>query len=274
MIINANTKVASLIKHNLNALEAIVKLSPRFEKLRNPFLRKVIASRTSIFTAAKMGGCTVQDFYNALQPLGFIIDDTDNNNESETQKIELPEFMQQIKLKEIIEFDVRSIISSGKDPLTQILQKIKEVNSGEILKIINSFIPTPLIALLEKKGFESYVEIIDTDLVNTYFFCKGQVDILISKPVKKDSENWDNVLKKFNNNFSIIDVRELEMPLPMVTILESLDKLETGKALFVYHKKIPVFLLPELEEKGFDYRIKELNDHQIEMIIFKNLNDG
>lgn len=274
MIINAHTKVASLIKYNKNALEAIINLSPRFEKLRNPFLRKVIASRTSISIAAKMGNCTVQDFYNVLQPLGFIIDETNAFTEEENEKTDLPEFMQQENRKEIIEFDVRSIISSGKDPLTKILEKLKDVNVGATLKIINSFTPVPLITLLEKKGFESYVEVIDNNLVNTYFFRKEKIDILLSQPIQKDDEQWNNLLIQYNNNFTKIDVRELEMPLPMVTILESLDKLETGKALFVYHKKIPVFLLPELKEKGFDYRIKELKNLQIEMIIFKNLNEG
>ncbi len=40
------------------------------------------------------------------------------------------------------------------------------------------------------------------------------------------------------------------MPLPMHTILEALKTLPNDKALFVYHKRIPVFLLPELEEQA------------------------
>ena len=41
--INANTKIASIIKQHPGALEAIVSLSPKFEKLRNPILRKFTA---------------------------------------------------------------------------------------------------------------------------------------------------------------------------------------------------------------------------------------
>ena len=61
MTINANTKIASLLKHNADALEAIVSISPKFTKLRNPILRKVIAARTSIAMASKLGGCSATD---------------------------------------------------------------------------------------------------------------------------------------------------------------------------------------------------------------------
>jgi len=76
MTINANTKIASLLKHNADALEAIVSISPKFAKLKNPILRKVIAARTSIAMASKLGGCSVGDFFKKLQPLGFDIDTT------------------------------------------------------------------------------------------------------------------------------------------------------------------------------------------------------
>jgi hypothetical protein len=54
MLINSQTKIAALLKHNPDALEAIVPLSPDFKKLRNPVLRKLMAGRTSIAMASKM----------------------------------------------------------------------------------------------------------------------------------------------------------------------------------------------------------------------------
>ena len=43
MIINANTKIAAILKQHPDALEAIISLNPKFEKLRNPLLRKLMA---------------------------------------------------------------------------------------------------------------------------------------------------------------------------------------------------------------------------------------
>ena len=62
----------------------------------------------------------------------------------------------------------------------------------------------------------------------------------------------------------------MEMPLPMHTILESLNKLPEDQALFVFHKRIPVFLLPELEDQHFSYRIKEISDGEVHLLIYKD----
>jgi hypothetical protein len=51
MTINANTKIAPILKQNANALEAIISISKKFEKLRNPLLRKVMAGRTTLSMA-------------------------------------------------------------------------------------------------------------------------------------------------------------------------------------------------------------------------------
>ena len=72
--INANTKIAHLIKSHPDAMETIINIDKKFDKLRNPLLRKLLAGRTSIAMASKMAGCEVSDFFNALQPLGFEID--------------------------------------------------------------------------------------------------------------------------------------------------------------------------------------------------------
>jgi len=58
--------------------------------------------------------------------------------------------------------------------------------------------------------------------------------------------------------------------MPMMNILEALEVLPNDKALYVHHKRIPVFLLTELKERNFDYRIKEVQDGEVYLLIFKN----
>ena len=77
------------------------------------------------------------------------------------------------------------------------------------------------------------------------------------------------MLQRFAGKLETVDVRQLEMPLPMLTILDELDKLPTGQALYVDHKRIPVFLLPELEERKFEYRAKEISEGNVKLFIFK-----
>lgn len=271
MVINSNTKIAALIKQHPEALEAIVSISPKFEKLRNPLLRKVIAGRTSITMASKLGGCTADDFFKKLQPLGFEIDkEAAAKDDTVEEKKPVPQFLKNLQPDNSIELDVRPVIETGKDPLNVIMKHVKELKAGEVLKIINSFEPTPLMHLLGNQGFESYSEIISDDLVNTYFHKKVDKPLEIETNNKQWVENWDETLHRFDEKLETIDVRELQMPMPMHTILETLETLPAGKALFVYHKRIPVFLLPELEEQKFSYRIKEISDAEVHLLIYKD----
>ncbi|HEY9664026.1 MAG TPA: DUF2249 domain-containing protein [Allocoleopsis sp.] len=268
MLINANTKIAYLLKKNPGTLEAIIGLSPRFNKLRNPLLRKLMAGRTSIAMASRIGGCSVEDFFRILEPLGFIID-RGTKVKDEVITHQAPEFMRGLRPDEMMELDVRPIIESGKDPLDQILIKVKSLNEGQVLRITNSFEPTPLMILLGKKGFESWAEHKDADLVHTYFYKKPGVVESQDLKVEKGAEGWNEILLRFKGNLVEIDVRELEMPLPMHRILEALDTLPTGKALFVHHKRVPVFLLPELADRKLSYRVNEIGEGQVELLIFK-----
>jgi uncharacterized protein (DUF2249 family) len=266
--INANTKIAAILKQHPDALEAIISISPKFNKLRNPLLRKLMASRTSINMASKVAGCQVNDFFEKLKPLGFVGDKTAAIEKEEVPKT-APSFIQNIKNTEVVKLDVRPVIESGKDPFNIITGKIKQLQSGEVLKLVNSFEPVPLIQILNKQGFEYYVETINENLVNTYFRkTTGTKTVEITG--KKTGEDWDEVIRRFKNNLITIDVRHLEMPLPMMTILEALEKLTADQALFVYHKRIPMFLLPELSERMFDYRIKEVSEGEVHLLIFKS----
>lgn len=266
--INANTKIGALLKAHPDALETIISIDSKFSKLRNPILRKILASRTTIAMACRIARCEPNDFFVKLKPLGFEIDT--ETKAAIVEKKPLPAFIISLTKSQIIDLDVREILEEGKDPLNIILAKIKSIKVGEALKVINTFEPAPLIIMLEKQGFEVYADVIDDNLVETYFFKKSDKTATEFKPKDGADSGWDEVLERFANNLISIDVRELQMPQPMLSILEALENLPDGKALFVYHKRIPVFLLPELSERNLDYRINEISDGNVNMLIFRN----
>ena len=276
MLINEHTKIAALLKHHPDALETIVKLSPDFKKLRSPLLRKLMAGRTSIAMASKIGGCKPEDFFDALTPLGFKRDNAqvlpeENEVRKNTPK---PEYLQNVQPDRLVNLDVRAILAGGNDPLKQIQQKVKSLRPGEVLVIVNNFEPVPLIKLLEKQGFESYVHFTNPDTIETYFYktnsSKGSKVEVPASDEAPASGDWEAILKQYEHNLVEIDVRHLEMPMPMMTILENLETLPEEKALYVRHKRIPVFLLTELKDRSFDYRIREVADGEVYLLIFKN----
>jgi uncharacterized protein (DUF2249 family) len=267
MKINADTKIAHLIKQNPEALEAIISIAPKFEKLRNPLLRKLMAGRTSIGMASKIAGLDTSRFYEKLKPLGFEEGEiTSTSNKVNSQKIR-PSFFSELTPDKITELDVRDILKNKQDPLPLISKTVKTISKGHAMKLINSFEPTPLIALLGKQGFESYTDEVSPEITATYFYRRD--DKAPTAEIRHGAENWEEYLEKYKDHLVEIDVRALEMPGPMMAILEALDKLPDDSALYVQHKRIPVFLLPELKERGCDYRINEVADGEVYLLIFK-----
>src|SRR5690606_30280679 len=125
------------------------------------------------------------------------------------------------------------------DPLKPVFQALNQLPAGHVLKIINSFEPTPLIALVEQKGYSSYVEAEDSATVFTYFYKISNAGAIDLEVMESEGEGWDEEFDKAEEMVEI-DVRELPMPQPMIAILEALEGLSSGQALHVQHKKVPI----------------------------------
>lgn len=268
MRINENTKISALINYNPKSIDAIVSISNNFDKLKNPFLRKILASRVSIKQAAMIGGSTIEAFYDKLIPLGFEIKASKENPEIELQtgssNFSIPEE------KKIVTLDVRGILKEGKDPFNNIMNALSVMHEGHALKIINTFEPTPLIAILSKKGYLYNTVVIEKQLVHTYFI-KETKDLFGCNEITNESSHQEiaQVLKSFPGNVKEINVCNLEMPLPMSVILNELATLQDDHLLFVHHKKVPKFLFPELAERGYQWRIQIIAENDVKLFIFK-----
>lgn len=271
--INPDTRISDLIKANPLVIETLVELNPNFGKLRNPILRNLLARRVSISGACRIAGCRLSEFMDKMMAIGF--------------KTEMPtEFTQAltddtmtaaifIAGHSVVELDVRPVLASGEDPLKLILKTSKALNDNECLKIINTFEPIPLINLLCKQGYRSWTERPEVDTVYTWFVKDETSRVVPDRPSPEpDATNTGAEFEKMINFFGperihTIDVTGLEMPKPMIKILESLTELKEDEALFVYHKKLPVYLLPELKDRGFRYFIEKRPAGMINMLICK-----
>jgi len=279
MKINEHTKIAELIKAHPGSIGAIASVAKPLEKLRNPILRKIMAGRVTIKEAAAMGGCTLESIVMALEPLGFVFENQEMASEKEKQP-SVPEWLQHTLESNIHCMDVRPIIDQGSDPLKAIMAEFKKVKEGEILCVINSFVPTPLIHLLTQNGkSESYTRSEDAMVHYTYFFKSGkkapqEKAISISEHHKinmDDAMQFKAICDRFTDEQCIrIDVRHLEMPQPMEMILAALKTLPDYHALFVHHKRVPVYLLEELSDKDFEVHIHTISETEVHLLLFKN----
>ena len=272
--ISDTTKISELIKADKASIEAIAGVAKPFHRLRNPVLRKIMAARVTIAEAAKMGGCSVSDIVAALTPLGFEYEQVMQPKETAQQP--KPGGLLDAGRADITWLDVRPVIESGTDPLKEILGKFKNVPEGKILCVINSFVPTPLIHLLQQgKAESSYVDKISEEEFLTYFLKRKN-----AAEEEKESSH-DNVIFDDAGSFEAVrqhfpgekireaDVRHLEMPQPMHTILNELKTLPRDHMLYVHHKRVPVYLLEELADKHYEIHIHTIGEGDVKMILFE-----
>ncbi|WP_299701417.1 DUF2249 domain-containing protein [uncultured Pontibacter sp.] len=272
MELSATTRISTILRENPAAIEAIVSINKHFEKLRNPVLRKVLASRVTIADAARIGKCRVEDFYEKLQPLGFSVASIPTYNKRaipmETDILERPAFMENLKATDTIVLDVRDTIAKGDDPFLQIMEAVNKLSPDQVLCILNTFEPIPLIAIVRPKGFEYYTETLGPNLVKTYFKRQSAGEkVEVAKTATE--ADFDELLAKYSGKLQHIDVRQMEMPQPMVSILSALETLPESDALYVQHRKVPQFLLPQLTERGFKVSIKEVGPNEVYLLIYR-----
>ena len=171
----------------------------------------------------------------------------------------------------IVDLDVRPILSGGTDPFEKIMETLNGIGDNDTLKIINTFEPVPLINKLKTQGYTHKTERPDGGEVHTYI--SKVSDAVVSEPSTdsgdKSDLSFEDLEAKFANKLTEVDVRDLEMPMPMVTILEEIEKLSDGEALYVHHKRLPQYLLPELENRDFTLVEKEIDENNLKLIIYK-----
>lgn len=271
MKINKQTKISTLIRENQEALEIIASTSKHFNKLKNPLLRKVFGTRLTIEDVARIGKCDIADIFKKLGEIGFEIESISTVKEKEDEVSQNTAILETINASKVTTLDVRPALANGEDPFKNIMDALNKLEAGYALEVINTFEPTPLINIVNSKGYLSMVETKE-DVVFTYFlkaFEAKEAQPNHPSIYKISNEAFEEKTAGFKNEIHEIDVRDLEMPLPMLTILKELEELKENTALYVHHKKVPQYLLPELADRKFKTWITEIDRENVKLLIHK-----
>jgi TusA-related sulfurtransferase len=284
MEITPETKISRLLKEDPDMVDWITEIHPKFSKLSNPFLRKAIAPRVTVRDAARIANIPVENFLEKLSEKGF---QTRMSAPGSTEK-----YVTECKIPhryKIISINAAALLEQNADPFDPVNRALQNLQPGEAVEIKLDFIPVPLIDIFSRQGF-NHCTLKKEDYYLTYFYKEKNTNSLWDKiksfikmkPSGKKSseskkmhtappqEDFDRLKEKFKDKTREIDVRDLEMPQPMMTILEKLKTLPADHALFVHHKRIPQFLIPELEKRNYLWVSKKIHDDYVQMLIYKN----
>lgn len=261
-MIRKEDRVASVLARSPEALEVFASASPAFERLRNPMMRRTMARLVTVEQAARIAGIETDAL---LAKLNHAIGEALPANEARststhTQTPQAPPGLLETPASRLFDLDVREDLRQGREPFMAILKAARELPQGHVLRLRAIFEPVPLYAVLAKQGFAHFTERLADDDYRVWFH--RSPDARAPTPM-----NAEAVESPPGDDIVILDVRFLEPPEPMVRTFEALEALPRGKTLLQINQRVPQFLLPRLEERGFVYEIREQSADLVRIFI-------
>jgi hypothetical protein len=163
--ISPKTRVGELLDCYPELEGVLMEMSPAFEKLKNPVLRKTVARVATLSHISVIGGLKIEEVINRLRKEVGEKESDPLNSDLDYFSSTLPDWFNESRIIEV--FDASAVINSGGSPLNEILNKTHALKPGEIFELHTPFIPAPILDMLISKGFLIY-SIQKNHLVKSY----------------------------------------------------------------------------------------------------------
>lgn len=269
-MIRATDKIHAVLLQDERLLEVLIAASPAFEKLRNTALRRTMTRLLTVEQAAKIAGIDASSLVDRLNqalqappgerlPSAPVSAPVEALGEPPTP---VPEALLSVPRAQVVDADVREDLRAGKEPFRRIMDAARETPSGGVLRVRATFEPAPLYAVLAERGFSHFTERIAHDDWRVWFH--RNTDAAAIQPVSPSDAATE---RPPDADVTLLDVRGLEPPEPMRLTLEALATMPRGKTLVQLNVRVPQYLLPKLDERGFEYEIREQSEDLVRLFI-------
>jgi uncharacterized protein (DUF2249 family) len=168
-----------------------------------------------------------------------------------------------------VDLDVREDLREGREPFARIMAAVDALRPDGVLILRAPFEPAPLYRILARRGFAHWTESGEAQDWRVWFYREDSpVDPAAALPSRArpvgaagSAPPADSIVR--------LDVRGLEPPLPMVRVLEAVEILAPGQRLEVLHHRRPIFLYPQLEERGCRHATDEREPGLVRITIWR-----
>jgi hypothetical protein len=164
--VTPETKVHDLLEAYPELEDALISIAPPFKKLKNPFLRKTVAKVATVKHISSVGNVPLNELLNKIRT--SIGQEAKNDSYSdENYFLSQPEWFSTDKIALSITED--KVEEKDKMTLVIILEKAREVQKGQVIELITSFLPAPGIDILKSKGYSVWTKKESDDVIKSYF---------------------------------------------------------------------------------------------------------
>ncbi len=252
MVILAKTKIADAIKEYPQLKEFLISLSPKFEKLKNPMIFKLVSKWATFHDASRISGLSICELLHSVNRFIGTEEELIKSSpecikrireelkKEEKKEEPLPIWIR--NTKRIIQIDV-----THRDDFffPEVYSAIKKLNENEVLLIINSFYPSPLISILSEEGYD-------------YFLKKDENQEIFELYIKGNKKEILSDWHKIKENFDVLDVRGWRED-PFTTIIKKANETPEGDGFKIIQYFYPEPLINMIKPLGFDVLVEKKN---------------
>ena len=259
---DADSHVADVVAADPGVVDRLAALHPTFRRLREQEGRETVGRMATLRDAAQIAAVPVAVLLavvNGEIPAPCAAGSWDDEEEQR------PAWMDRFDEEAAQHIDVRPILADGHDPFFEIMAVVDTVPVAGGLTIDAPFNPSPLRRVLGRRGFISYARRIAAHHWRLFLLHDESGDAEQPPPVTTDTgaKVWrtDEVVH--------IDVRGLERPAPMIAILSLIDGSGHEGAVVAHLDREPVFLYPELAERGWSHALVPGEPDEVRLVLSK-----
>jgi uncharacterized protein (DUF2249 family) len=273
-MITEDLTVARLLDEHPGLVDVLADFHPHFRQLRNRLLRRVMAPRVTLGQAARIAGVDPAALLAVVrQAVGEAAPACESaaaapsgdpgaparggqDRQAPGASTVRPAALAALGPGRRVELDVRDDVRRGVEPFGRIMAAVKALEPDQVLVLRAPFEPIPLYDVLGRRGLAHWTECRAPDDWSIWFYREAGAAAAAPRAAPAGAPRVET-----------LDVRGLEPPLPMVRVLERLDALGPGDELRVVHDRRPVFLYPQLDDRGFAHETSEPSPGVVEIRI-------
>lgn len=182
--------------------------------------------------------------------------DKPSRSPAEGREGERPRALTSVPAVRHVHLDVREDIRAGREPFARIMGAVKALAEDQVLVLRVPFEPVPLYEVLGRRGLARWTERRAADDWAVWFYRDTTPR---GAPAAKAAAGAPGR--------TVLDVRGLEPPDPMLRVLQAIEGLGPDAELEVRHDRRPLLLYPQLDERGFVHETDEPQRGLVRIVI-------
>jgi hypothetical protein len=168
--ITPDSKIGELLERWPELEAVLVGLSPHFQALANPVLRRTVAKVATLRQVSTVSGVPLGILVEKLRA-GAGLSPVEITEEGAGSLADRASWA--VEGVVVRTLDARAAIEAGEHPMPQVMADLAKLGAGQVYELVTPFVPAPLLDLARGKGFEGFSVTEAPGLVRSYFRREG-----------------------------------------------------------------------------------------------------